>query len=394
MVGGGEATMPEQSASATTASAVAAADDAFGADLYRLLSEQAPDTVFSPVSVASVLQMALCGARGQTATELAGALHLDKSQNLEGSPDAAAEALKALSALVAGVTAGGAVTFRAPATVWVQAGLPLQASFTARLGEAVAETDFAGAPQRARAEINRVVAEQTEDKITGLLPARAIDGQTRLVLTSAIYLKAGWEQTFPEPATAAAPFYPDGPDRPSRTVPMMHGTAARMYVRGDGYQAVLLPYRGGSLAMAVVLPDGPLSALGPAIAAGGVRGLLTGTARFRVTLALPRFRLEAAFDLIPVLRRLGVQQAFTDGADFGGITEAARLLISAIAHKAYVDVDEQGTEAAAATAVSMRPAAAFRVPPPVTMTVDRPFLFAILHTPTGLPLFLGQVTHP
>ena len=379
---------------AATGSAVAAADDAFGADLYRLLSEQAPDTVFSPVSVASVLQMALCGARGQTAAELAGALHLDGSQQLDGSPEAAAGALKALAGLVASVTAGGAVTFRAPATVWVQAGLPLQASFTARLGEAVAETDFAGAPQRARAEINRVVAEQTEDKITGLLPARAIDGQTRLVLTSAIYLKAGWEQTFPEPATADAPFYPDGPDRPSRTVPMMHGTAARMYVRGDGYQSVLLPYRGGSLAMAVVLPDGPLSALGPAIAADGVRGLLTGTARFRVTLALPRFRLEAAFDLIPVLRRLGVQQAFADGADFGGITEAARLLISAIAHKAYVDVDEQGTEAAAATAVSMRPAAAFRVPPPVTMTVDRPFLFAIVHGPTGLPLFLGQVSQP
>jgi serpin B len=400
MAGGGEATMPEQSAPATTGSGVAAADDAFGADLYRLLSEQAPDTVFSPVSVASVLQMALCGARGQTAAELAGALHLDGSQHLDGpqhldgSPEAAAEALKALAGLVASVTAGGAVTFRAPAAVWVQAGLALQPSFTDRLGEAVAETDFAGAPQRARAEINRVVAEQTENKITGLLPARAIDGQTRLVLTSAIYLKAGWEQTFAEPATADAPFYPDGPDRPSRTVPMMHGTAARMYVRGDGYQAVLLPYRGGSLAMAVVLPDGPLSALGPAIAAGGVQGLLTGTARFRVTLALPRFRLEAAFDLIPVLRRLGVQQAFTDGADFGGITETARLLISAIAHKAYVDVDEQGTEAAAATAVSLRPAAAFHVPPPVTMTVDRPFLFAILHTPTGLPLFLGQVSHP
>ena len=132
-------TMPDQSASATTA-----ADDAFGADLYRLLSEQAPDTVFSPVSVASVLQMALCGARGQTAAELAGALHLD------GSPDTAAAALRTLSALVANVTADGTVTFRAPAAVWVQAGLPLRPDFTSRLGEAVAETDFAGAPQQAR----------------------------------------------------------------------------------------------------------------------------------------------------------------------------------------------------------------------------------------------------
>ena len=365
-----------------------AADDAFGADLYRLLSGQARDAVFSPVSVASVLQMALCGARGQTAAELAGALHLD------GSPEGAAAAASALPALAAIVTAGGSVTFRAPAAVWVQSGLPLRAGFTARLGQAVAQADFAGAPQQARAEINRVVAEQTEQKITGLLPSRAVDDQTRLVLTSAIYLKAGWAETFPERATADAPFYPDGPDRPSRTVPMMHSTAARMYVRGDGYQAVLLPYRGGNLAMAVVLPDGPVATLGPALAAGGMHGLLAGTARYQVTLSLPRFRLETAFDLVPVLRQLGVRQAFTEHADFGGITEAVRLAIDAVAHKAYIDVDELGTEAAAATAVSFRPTAAFRAPEPVTMIVDRPFLFAIVYGPATLPLFLGQVSHP
>jgi len=104
--------------------------------------------------------------------------------------------------------------------------------------------------------------------------------------------------------------------------------------------------------------------------------------------------VEASFDLVPVLRRLGVTAAFTREADFSGITAAERLLISAVAHKAYVDVDEQGTEAAAATAVSFRPSAAFRAPPAVTMVVDRPFLFAIVHTPTGLPLFAGQVSHP
>jgi serpin B len=380
--------MPDETAPATTATAFATADDAFGADLYLLLSEQAPDTVFSPVSVASALQMALCGAGGQTAAELARALHLD------GSAAGAAEAVAALSAVVSDVTADGTVTLRAPATVWVQSGLPLQPDFTARLGQAVAEADFADAPQQARAQINRVIAGQTEDKITGLLPARAVDAGTRLILTSAIYLKAGWAQTFPENATAEAPFYPDGLDRPSRTVRMMHGTAARMYVRGDGYQAVLLPYRGGSLAMAVVLPDGSMAALRAALAAGGVGGLLTGMARYQVALSLPRFRLETAFGLIPELERLGVRQAFGDAADFSGITEAARLAINAIAHKAYVDVDEQGTEAAAATAVSFRPTAAFRVPEPVTMTVDRPFLFAIVHGPTGLPLFLGQVSHP
>ncbi len=391
------ATMPNEPAAAATIPA--AADDAFGADMYRVLAEQAADLVFSPASVASVLRMALCGARGQTAAELAGALHLGEAAHVGEAAqlDEAAAGLRGLAALVGDVTADGAVTLRAPAAVWVQAGLPLSPGFAARLvaaAAAVADADFAAAPQAARAQINQAVAEQTAGKITGLLPPAAVSSATRLVLTSAIYLKAGWATTFAEQETADAPFYPDGRDGPAATVRMMRGTAARPYVRGEGFQAVVLPYRDGRLAMAVVLPDGPLAALGPALAAGGLRGPLAGTARHQVTLALPKFRLETALDLIPVLRRLGVRQAFTADADFGGITDAARLAVSAVAHKAYIDVDEQGTEAAAATAVSFRPLAAFRPPPPVTMTVDRPFLFAIVHTPTGLPLFLGQVSHP
>jgi serpin B len=380
--------MQEQPGPATDGPAIA--DDAFGADLYRLLTEDAGQTVFSPVSVAAALQMALCGARGRTATELADALH--------EAPDAGAEGLRATSAVVQDVAAGGSVTLRAPSVAWVQSGLPLRPEFTSQLGEAaaaaIARVGFAEAPEAARAEINRVIAEQTEGKITGLLPARAISDKTRLVLTSAIYLKAAWAKRFPEAATRDAPFYPDGPDRASLTVPMMHGTAARAYRHGNGYQAVVLPYQGGRLAMAVVLPDGPLAALRPAIAAGGLRGLVADTSMYQVTLSMPRFRVEATFDLVPVLRRLGVAEAFTHQADFSGITEAERLLINAVAHKAYVDVDEQGTEAAAATGVSFRPSAAFRAPPAVTMTVDRPFMFVISHTPTGLPLFAGQVSHP
>ena len=403
MVGGGyEEAMDEEPVTATTppaspptpegaaAAGTAAADDAFGADLYRLLTEDASDTVFSPVSVAGALRMALCGARGRTAAELASALH--------GSPDAAAEGLRAVSTLVRDVAAGGSVTFRAPSTVWVQSGLPLQPGFTAELlaaaSASVADADFAGAPEAARSEINRVIAEQTAGKITGLLPPHSVDADTRLVLSSAIYLKAAWAEPFGENATRDAPFYPDGPGGQALDVPMMRGTAARAYRRGDGYQAVLLPYRDGGLAMAVVLPDGPLTALGPAITAGGLRGLLAGASRHPVALSMPRFRLEAAFDLIPVLRRLGVAEAFSRRADFSGITEAERLQISAVAHKAYVDVDEHGTEAAAATAVGFHAMALVRTPPPVTMIVDRPFMFAIIHTPTGLPLFVGQVSHP
>jgi len=391
-----------ESAALTGARAAVAADAAFGADMYQLLAEDAADVVFSPANVASALRMALCGARGETAAELARALHLDGSERQE---DVAASGLRLVSAGQAGGPGSGpgsgsgheSATLRAPNTVWVQSGLPLRAEFTARLSQAaatLADADFAAAPEAARVLINRVIAEQTEGKITGLLPAGAVSRLTRLLLASAVYLKAAWTQPFPESATADAPFYPDGQDHPGLTVPMMHLTAPQAYLRGDGYQAVLLPYRDIGLAMAVVLPDGPLSALRPKVAAAGLGGLLAGTARHQVTLSLPRFRLEAAFDLIPALRRLGVTKAFSDSADFSGITDAEPLRIGAVAHKAYIDVDEHGTEAAAATAVAMTAMAAFRAPPPVTMVVDRPFLFAIIDTTTSLPLFLGQVSHP
>ena len=381
-------TMRDQPATLTAA---AEADDAFGADLFRLLTEDSAQTVFSPASVACALQMALCGARGETAAELARALHLDAASS-------AADGLRLLTSLLGDVAARGLVTFRAPNTMWVQSGLALQPQFTAQLQDAAAVTahdaDFDAAPEAARGEINRVIAEQTAGKIADLLPPGSINRRSRLVLANAVYLKAAWAQTFDEKATADAPFYPDGQDRPSVTVRMMHGTAARSYLSRDGYQAVLLPYADARLAMAVVLPDRPLATLSPIIAADGLRGLLAGATRHQVTLSLPKFRLEAQFNLIPVLQQLGVRLAFTNDADFGGITEDAELLITTIAHEAYIDVNERGTEAAAATAVGFLAAAAMRPPPKVTVTVDRPFLFAIVDMTTWLPLFLGQVSHP
>jgi serpin B len=378
----------------TEVDAAEPAADAFGTDLYQLLAENAADTVFSPVSVASALQMALCGARGETSGELARALHLAES------PEAAAGSLRSLSAMLRGLTADGSVTFRAPNTIWVQSGLPLLPEFTARLSDAsatLADADFTGVPDKTRIEINQVIAEQTAGKITGLLPPGTISSLTRLVLASAVYLKAPWDRPFPAAATGDAPFYPDGPDHPSLTVRMMRGAAARAYLRGDDYQAVLLPYLGTSLAMAVVLPDGPLAGLRRTVSAGGLAGLtgpLAGATRHQVTLCMPRFRLAAAFDLIPPLQRLAVRKAFTGAADFSGITEAEPLRISAVAHKAYIDVDERGTEAAAATGTIFMASAIRRMAPPVTMVVDRPFLFAIIDTATGLTLFLGQVSHP
>jgi serpin B len=403
--------MPQDSMAGTDAgrlraAAAAAADDAFGADVYRSLGAGARNTVFSPASIAAALQMALCGARGKTAAQMAAALHL-------GAPDAAVEGLRLLTGEL-DAASGTGVTLRAPNTMWVQAGWPLSPEFTAQIRDAAAATvcpaDFAGAPTDARAQINQLIAEQTAGKITDLLGPGAVSAATRLVLANAVYLKAPWAFPFPEGATADAPFYSgtDGAEGEGSgsaggavggrreappTVRMMRRTADLAYLRADGFQAVLLPYQASRLAMAVVLPDGPLSALAPRLARG-LGPLLEGAARQSVALALPKFRQRASFGLIPVLRQLGVEDAFTDAADFSGITPAERLLISAIVHQAYIDVDEKGTEAAAATAIVIRSMAIRRGPDPIPMVVDRPFLFAIVDTATGLPLFLGHVVRP
>jgi serpin B len=367
---------------------VAAADAAFGAAAYRLLAGQG-NLVFSPASIAAALRMALCGARGQTAAEIATALRLS-------GPEAAAAGLRLLSADLAGIPGDG-VTFRAPNTMWVQAGLPLRPEFTATLREAAAvsvrEADFGRAAEQARAEINELVAKQTADKITNLLRPGTLDALTRLVLVNAIYLKAAWAHPFPASATQDGPFYTGGPGTGDRvTARMMRCTVTMGYLRGDGWQAVVLPYRGGSLAMTVLLPDGaPADGL-----AGDLPGIASRARRQRVRLTLPRFRQEAEFGLIPVLGRLGIHEAFQSGlADFSGITTAEPLHIGAVVHKAYIDVTEEGTEAAAATALTMRAMAAPRpAAEPIIVTVDHPFLFAITDTATGLPLFLGQVTRP
>ena len=388
--------MPPDSMASTDAGRrhAAAADDRFGADLFRLLGAAGRNTVFSPASVAAALQMALCGARGATAAQLAAALHLD-------GPAQAADGLRLLSDLLSSAGAGGpggGVIMRAPNTLWVQAGLPLSPGFTGQLvdiaGVTVRPADFQSAPAEARAQINDLIAEQTAGKITNLLGRDAVSAATRLVLANAVYLKAAWTFPFPARATADAPFYPGDAGGAPLSAATMRLTSDLAYLRADGYQAVLLPYKDSRLAMAVVLPEaGPPAALAPRLARG-LAPLLTGATRQSVALSLPKFRQRAGFGLIPVLQQLGVQDAFTSAADFSGITSALRLFIGAVVHQAYIDVDEQGTEAAAATAVAMRPMALRRGPEPVRMIVDRPFLFAIADTATGLPLFLGQVSRP
>jgi serpin B len=365
-----------------------APDDLFGAGLYAALGGTG-NLVFSPGNIATALRMTLLGARGPTATQLASVLHLAKPQD-------AAAGLVQVSALLDGL-ASGPVTVRAPNTMWLQSGLPVQPDFTAALAQAACaqlrEADFRHAAGPAREEINDLIAEQTAGKISGLIPAGLLDAYTRLVLASALYLKAAWAHPFPAGATSDGPFHPE-PGR-ELTVPVMRLAARLRYLRRDGYQAVELPYLDQRLGMAIVLPDGPLPPLEQRLARAGLGGLLAGLATCQVTLALPRFRVTGQFGLAAVLTALGMPLAFTSQADFTGITEAEPLHIREVVHQAYVDVAEPGTEAAAATATVITASVRTLTPIPVVeMTVDRPFLFAITELGSGWPLFLGRVTDP
>jgi serpin B len=398
-------------------------DEAFGADLYRRLPGQG-NLVFSPASIATALRLVLLGARGETAAQIAAALHLDIPDGAAPARQAAQE-LQAVSAILSDLAAGD-LTLRAPNAMWVQSGLPLEPSFTAAVAAAAAvavrDADFRQAAEQARQEINQFIAEQTAGKISDLLGPGVVSAATSLVLASAVYLKAAWAHPFPAGATHDAVFYlgpgqPDprqpDPHQPGPgtqvTVPTMRLRARLRYLRGDGYQAVELPYAGARLGMVILLPDpasGPGSGdpadTGPGhLLAGGVvrdagpGGLLARLAPRQVSLALPRFKVTSGFALRPALAALGMPLAFTDEADFSGITAARRLRIDEVVHQAYIDVNEAGTEAAAATAVVMTAAARFvRPEPPVEMIVDRPFRFAITDLRSGLPLFLGRVSDP
>lgn len=361
----------------------ATADAAFGTDLYKALAGPG-NLVLSPASIAAALRMALIGARGETAEEMARVLHLPS-----------AEAARAASDELASIPAGGDITLRVVNTAWIESGLSVRRQFLDQ-PVAVRRAGFAGDPEGSRRAINAAVAEQTDGKVSDLIGPGVIGALTRLVLVSALYLKARWQHEFPEQQTKTDNFYPE---RTSPTqVPMMRLSARLAYHRGDGYQAVLLPYRGGPLAMAIVLPDGPLSEF-PLGQRGGVSGvlagLLAGSQYYQVDLRLPKFKVTSGFLLRDTLQSLGLTRAFSGEADFTGITEQEPLRISEAVHRAYIDVDEHGTEAAAATAVVMRTLAAIRPPDRrVTFIADRPFTFAVVTTDAGLPLFLGQFTVP
>jgi serpin B len=389
------------SAPQTDVAAAAAGLEAFGADLYGVLAQKAGEgnLVFSPASIVTALAMTYAGARGATAAEMAETLHFtlegDALHQAFNSLDTALESRSWEGKNVEGKDEG--VRVQTANSLWAQQDLPFEQLFldtlAANYGAGVRLVDYTAAAEEARQAINGWVAGETNDKIPELIPQGALDALTRLVLVNAVYLDATWASQFSPDATADLPFTTLGGQ--TVTAPTMMQTTSYPYATGDGWQAVELPYLRDELAMLVIVPDqGRFAEVEGRLATGlvteAVAGLSEGT---EVSLALPKFEFRTQAGLSEALKALGMATAFDpSAADFSGMTTQARLFISDVIHEAYIAVDEEGTEAAAATAVIMRLSAA-----PVEiveLTIDRPFIFVLRDRETGAILFLGRVTDP
>ena len=370
-------------------------NSAFAFDLYQALREQDGNLFYSPYSISLALAMTYAGARGETERQMAGALHLILPQ--ERLHPAFNSLDQTLASRGEGAQGKDEQGFRLNVVnaIWGQQGYQFLPTFLDVLAEnygaGLRVVDFASAPEEARGTINEWVGQQTEGRIKDLIPQGALDALTRLVLTNAIYFNAAWADAFEAAQTQEGPFHLlDGSEV---SVPLMRQTSGFGYAEGEGYQAVELPYDGWELAMVVLLPRaGEFERFESALDAGRVEQIIGSLEYQQVRLTMPKFEFESGFSLKEALAALGMAEAFSEQADFSGMTGRRELFISEVVHKAFVSVDEAGTEAAAATAVMMAPTSA--VEEPVEMTADRPFIFLIRDLETGTILFVGRVVEP
>ena len=364
----------------------------FAFDLYRQIRGDHENLFFSPYSISVALAMTYAGARDETAREMARAMQFYlPSDSLHPAFNYLDQLLESRGADAEGKDGEG-FRLNVVNAIWGQKGHAFESDYLDVLarnyGAGLRLVDFQTQPEPSRVTINEWVAQQTESRIKDLIPQGSIDSLTRLVLTNAVYFNAAWQSQFEKSQTTQSAFYTL--DGTVLTVPMMHQTASFGYLRGEGFQAVDLPYDGNELAMLVILPDeGRFQAVEDTISGAELEELVTGLQWTRIALSMPRFGMETSFELNAPLAALGMEAAFDPGrADFSGMDGTRDLYITDVVHKAFVEVDESGTEAAAATAVVVGQTS---IPPdPVEVTIDRPFLFLIRDVQTGTVLFLGR----
>jgi serpin B len=363
----------------------------FALDLYRELKETSGNLFFSPYSISTALAMTYAGARENTAKQMADVLHFPSGQK-EVHP-----AFSRLETLLNEVQDRGDIQLNIANSLWPQEGYPFLEEYLALVkkyyGVVITPLDYKGDAEKARIIINQWVEEKTKDKIKNLLQPGILDAVTRLVLVNAIYFKGNWASQFDEKRTKADTFYLMA-GRTMQT-PLMAQKQEFAYGEEEFLQVLELPYVGKSLSMIVLLPkekDG-LPALEKRLTAANLRMWTSMPRKQEVQVFLPRFKMTSQFSLGKTLGAMGMRDAFNpDKANFSGMDGRLNwLYIGAVIHKAFVDVNEQGTEAAAATAVVMKIRMALQQP---IFRADHPFIFLIRENSTGSILFLGRVMDP
>ena len=367
---------------------------AFACDLYAQLRSSPGNLFFSPYSISTALAMTYAGARGDTEAQMAQVLHFEKSQQGLHST------FGALQRQFSQANKQKGIELSIANALWAQKGHPFLPAFL-KIGQGEYQAslklaDFMTGAEPARSEINGWVARQTKDKIKDILPPNSLDSSTRLVLADAIYFKGAWAQPFSKAETSPQPFHLTATRQAD--VPLMQHLDTVKYMENDSFQAVELPYVGAELSLVVLLPQqidgcGQLEGqLSPAF----LSGCLGAMKSQKVELFLPRFKMESDFKLKDTLDKMGMSAAFGPQADFSGMDGTRNLYISAVFHKAWVDVNEAGTEAAAATVVTVKLKSMPMGPPepPPVFRADHPFIFCIRDTHSGSLLFLGRLADP
>ncbi len=370
----------------------------FAFELFRIAAAGGDNALVSPYSVAAALTMTYAGARGMTADEMRAVLALGLDDDRIHA--ARNELDLRITAEPVGLTEddGDPFTIRVANSLWGQAGYPFLDEYLALLAEnydaGMNLVDFANAAEQARVEINTWVEEQTEGRIVDLIPEGVVNDMTRLVLVNAIWFKASWKVPFSAEATSDDPF--TLLDGTVVDVPTLHGQITSTVWSRDGWDAMRLQYNGDA-SMLIIVPDpGRFAEIGAQLGPELLDDLEQMGGFGQIQVSLPKFEYRFELGLKDALRELGIEQAFlppagSAGADFTGMTPQRELFIQDVVHQAFISVDEEGTEAAAATAVIVGLTSAME---PGTFTVDRPFYYLIQHDSTGEILFIGQVTDP
>jgi len=377
---------------------VVASLHAFAGGLYGRLATEPGNLVLSPYSVAVALGMTLPGAGGRTAAEMRDVLGVTSDARFHGGLNALTAHVEGLAGPQDRVDGSGAeLELDGANQLYGQRGVSWEADFLDLLsreyGAGLRTVDFENDHEGARALINDWVAGRTRDRIPELIPVNVLDQLTRLVLVNALYLKAPWEIPFEKSLTGSMPFHrPDGSSVDVET--MVQPTLTTTVTQGEGWRAARLAYAGRKLAMTLVLPDaGRMGEVESTVTSGGLPDMVSAGRRRMLDLRLPRWTFRTQAPLNDVLHQLGMRRALDpDEADLRPMTaEDLDLYVSAVVHEGFIAVDEEGTEAAAATAVV---GSAVSAPVTEPFHVDRPFLFTIYDVEHGTPLFLGRVDDP